>query len=171
MKMIKLLLPIMLLTVISCTAPTYNLRLESGRPLANPNYVLKDTGDTDMMVTFWFTEFSSVTDLDGSKVFIPHTLEMNDVHSLGKDPQKLTVTVEVWNPKFIKYDITYNVKSEDLNFQMHQLTGVSDLIYRNFTITLPINNKTDQSCLFQGMVNVEGLPLFMMGPFRYRKGG
>jgi len=169
MKMIKLLLPIMLLTVVSCASPRFDIRLESGRPLANPNYVLKDTGDTAMMITFWFTEYSSVTDLDGKKVFIPQTLEMNEVHTLGKNPQKLSVTLEVWNPKLIKYDVSYDIKSED--YQSHDLAGISDLIYRSYIFDLPINKETNQSCLFQGVVNVDGIPVFMMGPFRYRKGG
>ena len=169
MKIIKLLIPIILLTVISCAPKVYNIRLESGRPLANPNYVLKDIGDTDLMITFWFTEFSSVTDKDGTKVFIPNTIDMDEVHILGKDPQKLTVTVEIYNPKFIEYNVSYDIKSED--FQVYDIAGVSNLIYRNYTINLPINTKTDQSCLFQGVVNADGLPVFMMGPFRYRKGG
>lgn len=169
MKKLRYVVPIiMLLALTACSAPTYNIRLESGRPIANPNYVLKSTGETRLMATFWFTEFSSVVDKDGTKVFLPNTLDMHEVFVVNKGTEKLTVTLEVYNPDLVEYSVSYDFKASDR--QSHMLAGVSDLIHRIYTIELPLDDK-DGSSYFAGTINVEDTPLFMLGPFNYRKGG
>ena len=177
MKNLKIMLPVvMLLFLASCAAPVYNIRLESGRPLANPNYVLKDTtGETELMVTFWFTGFSTVIDKDGTSVYIPHTLTMDDLQELDESIVKVMVSIDMYNPNLLEYHVNYKIKSKTTGDDKHysgyssSKLAVSDLIFRHYSIELPLESVHE--VLFSGDIEVAGASVFMLGPFQYRKGG
>lgn len=175
MKKIKFMLPVMLLIfLVSCAAPVYNIRLNSGRPIANPNYVLKDvSGETNMMVTFWFTGFSTVIDKDGTSIFIPHTLSMDKLQVINKDIVKVMVTMEIYNPNLVEYSINYSIKSKMKSHKedfINNGLAISDLIYRHYTIDLPIK-QDNENIMFYGSVQSGGIEVFIIGPFQYERRG
>lgn len=172
MKKIKFILPVILLMLLtSCAAPVYNIRLNSGKQMANPNYFLRDiTGETNMMITFWFTGFSTVIDKDGTEVFIPHTLSMDDVQVLDKNIVKVTVTIDIYNPNLFEYSINYNIKSQKNKDGVSHGLAVSDLIYRHYTIDLPIKRKF-KNTMFYGSVLSGDVEIFTIGPFQYERRG
>ncbi len=173
MKYLKLLLPIILLVTVSCTTIRPNILLESGRPLANPNYVLHDIGDTELKITFWFTTFTTITDKDRTVINIPKTLDMQMDHIL-RGVKKVTVSVEVYNPKNVIYRITCDVKSISLKDnkrvpgQISSLAAISDLTYRRHTIDLPYDENL-LSATFSGIVYSDDSAIFMIGPFHYER--
>lgn len=172
MKLFKLLMTIMLLLfLVSCATPKPVILLESGRPLANPNYVLRDTGGTEMLVTFWFTAFTTVIDRDGATIHIPHTLTMEEVNMIENEIVKLTVTVEVFNPHEIEYRLGFDIKSQPNNGRMMGVAAVSEMMYRLHTLNMPIDGNIKSAVFLGNVANKDGDSMFTLGPFQYQKGG
>ncbi len=170
----KLLLLIMLFSMFACTAPQFDFRLESGRPWANPNYVLKDIGDSGLVVTFWFAEIATLIDKDGTPVPVSHTLTMDEVNILNKDSVRVVAIIEVFNPKEVEYRILFNhdtrVKNSFLTHNQSGVFAVSDFNYRYHTLDLPLSKDLILAS-FSGSINIGDDLLFTLGPLVYKKGG
>ena len=173
MKLINyVFLSMLILFTVSCASPRYDIRLLSGAPIANPNYVLQDTSDLDMVITFWFTAFTTVEDKDGTIIYVPHTMAMNQDNILDEKFKKVIITVEVYNPKNITYslafDSKYHVKSRNEILKNHGVAAISHLKYRHYSLDLPLS-KGLLDCTFLGKIVAEGETLFRLGPFDYRR--
>jgi hypothetical protein len=142
--------------------------------LANPNYVLQDINGTDVLVTFWFTAFTTVKDIDGTIIYIPHTLTMDEEQFLKKDVKKLTMTVEVYNPRQVEYSISYDeiskINGRKSTYRGFGIVAISDLTYRLHTLDLSFSENLTSST-FSVKIYSRDIPLFMLGPLQYRKGG
>lgn len=171
MKLINyVFLSMLTLSTISCASPKYDILLSSGRPVASPNYVLKDTSDLGMVVTFWFTSFTTIKDKDGTIIYIPHMMEMRKDNILDKNAKTVILTIEVYNPRNLEYKIAFNSKCK-MKMQEVEKRGVaaiSDLKYRHHSINLPIS-KDLINCIFMTEVLLEGKTRFMLGPIKYKR--
>ena len=166
----QLLLSMLILSTISCASPNHDILLSSGRPLASPNYVLKDTSDLGMIVTFWFTSFTTIKDKDGTIIYIPHMMEMRKDNILDKNAEKLILTVEVYNPRNLEYKIAFNSKYKMTMEEVEKrgVAAISDLKYRQHIINLPLS-KDLINCMFMTELLLEGKTRFMMGPIKYKR--
>lgn len=161
---------LILLFTISCASPKYDLLLASGRPVASPNYVLKDTSNLGMVVTFWLTSYTTLEDRDGTIIYVPKMMKMRKENILDKNAEKVILTVEVYNPRNLEYKIAFSskIKVKDQEVQKRGVAAISHLKYRCHTITLPLS-KNLLRCKFFAEVTLEGNPRFMLGPFEYKK--
>jgi len=153
--------------------PSKNFVLTSGRLAASPNYILQDTGESGIVVTFWFTAFSSIRDKDGTLINVPHMLTMHENNTLGENIQKVIVAIDVYNPKELEYRIAfesiYKVKTYDTSFKNFGVAAISHLNYRHHTINLPFPEDLTH-CTFSGKVILDGVTLFRLGSFDYKRG-
>lgn len=171
--MIKLYLTIILFLVLtSCTTIRPNLILESGRPVANPNYVLNDCGVSQLKVTFWYTVYTEIKDLDKTIIYIPNVVDQLTYHELNDTIKKVALNIEVYNPKNVEYTLSYKLKTRinndgsTVNVIKSKIAGESDLTYRAYEIRLPFNNNILTGEIV-GQLKVDDMPIFIIGPMRY----
>jgi len=170
----KKLILILLLFLCSCISvkPTYILN--SGRPIANPNYVLNDTGTSGLRLTFWFTSFKAVVDKDKTAVLIPSNEKMLTKLTFDDTMVLMNVNVEIYNPKQVQYTFKYETKIKKevktIIFTDYKQTvgGISNLQFRSYSVDLPVD-KSILSGQFKGEILVNGEPMFLIGPFNYER--
>jgi len=170
----KKLILFFVLLLCSCTSVQPIYVLNSGRPAANPNYILKDLGDSGLMVSFYFTSFTAIVDKDDSTVLIPQNHEMLTKLTFDDTMVLINVHVEIFNPNHVQYIFKSEtkIKKDENNLiftdYKQNIIGISNLQFRSYTITLPAG-ETIISGLFKGKILVDGQSIFFMGPFTYER--
>ncbi len=174
MKYFKLLLSSVLLLVVSCTTIQPTFILPTGQPVTDPTYILTDTGNSNLQLTFNATVYTTVIDKDDSTVYLPQTVNMEEVYTLNNNIQRMTITAEVFNPNNIEYKFDCNITTKayihgiSTTIYTPIKTAKSDLQYRRYTINIPF----DKSLIageFKGELKINELTVFMVGPFNYKK--
>ena len=141
-----------------------------GRQLPDPHYVLKAVG-MPILVTFYYTAYEEVKDLDGTIVSKPVFLDSLTYQNLSAKKYKaLTLTIEVRNPQEIEYSFYEQIKYDeaDTGKVIHKGGRIkrSNLSYRQIVYHLPCEDgyrSVDQVVIME----VDNHEIMRIGHFRY----
>jgi len=170
MKVKHVILVLVMLLFVGCSTINTKLTDPIGRQMPSPHYVMQVVGQP-LYVSFYYTAFETVTDLDGSVIAKPVFLDFLTFHDLYAQRTKaITLTLEVSNPKHIEYSLYEQLKMEVGNSRKEVRRGGtlnrSNLEYRQFSFQLPYGKdvrSVDHLVMFQ----VEGQDVLQIGNLRY----
>ena len=161
----------LLLLCIGCASQQINLVDSAGRLIPTPHYMLQSTADLNIQTISYWTKYKSKQDLDGSIILDPIYFPYTEEYKFSmKKYSHATLTVEVLNPKNVKYKliekVTVNGKYSKIS---RRIIGMSDLQYRQFTINLPFR-KEDMGKIRYGvdLITIDGFPIMHFGNFNYK---
>jgi hypothetical protein len=170
----QVLLLFFIFLCVGCAGPRINLVDPAGRAIPTPHYMLMSTSDLQLQTVSYWAKYKSKQDLDGSIIlqptFLPYTI---DYKFSMKTYSHVTLTVEVLNPKRVKYKLIEKVtaigrysKCTKIN---RRIIGISDLRYRQFTINLPFR-KEDIGKIQYGvdLITIDDFPIMHFGNFNYK---
>jgi len=143
---------------------------QAGRAMPEPHYALKVVGQP-MYVTFYYTAFETITDLDGSEIAKPAFFPFMKTHDIFAEKyQSLTLTIEVNNPTSIEYSLYERKDMKVGKAKTEMQTGGeikrSNLEYRQFVIQLPYGEEVrfvDHLIILQ----IDEKDVMQIGSFRY----
>jgi len=154
-------------------APNVKLIEPTGRQIPSPQYMLQSTSDIQIQTVSYWASFKSKKDLDGTTIlkpkFIPYTRSY--VFSRKKF-SGVTLTVEVKNPKLVKYQLLEHLTIVDerrRNVKYNRrIVGISDLYYRLFTINLPFREEHLGKVTYGlDLIVEDGMPIMHFGDLNY----
>jgi hypothetical protein len=148
----------------------------TGREIPTPHYVSYIPG-TPMSITFYYTAYQEVHDIDGTRILKPTYLDFMRYHKLPYEKyQGLTLTIEINNPSKIKYYLYHKMRIKE-SIQDVQADGEmkkSNLGYRQFVYNLPYWEDLREVDNIVTL-NIDELEVLRIGSFRYtfinEKGG
>lgn len=166
------ILPMMLLLISSCATPKVEIRQETGRKLADPCYTLMDMQGTGIEANFYYAAYKPIKDIDDTTHYTPTFLKLTDEN----DPinieeyDKVILTLEVWNPKQIVYEIKETVKiKRSVNPRLEQWgwpLAKSKLKYRYYNLQLPLGPELDE-VTYGITLYVQNQEIMRFGDFTY----
>ena len=163
-----------LITVIfflGCVAPSQMTVVDNvGRITPSPSYTLSDTQQT-MFVSFWVALYEVKQDVD-SVVLVPKFIELNKMYDIDLSKYvKMTLVMEVHNPKQIQYDLSrrFIYKKDKKLMTDGGPMGLSNLPHRSYKFDLPLENGLKDchySITIHGKTN-QGMVLIHVGEIQY----
>lgn len=167
-KYVALLLS--MLFFVGCASVNTQFVDPLGRQMPSPHYVLQVVG-LPLYVSFYYTAFETIEDLDGSTIAKPIFLDFLTHHDLYAQKHKsVTLTIEVKNPKHIEYSLYEHLQMEVGKARTEVQKGGeiyrSNLEYRQFVIQLPYGKdvrSVDHSIMFQ----IDKSDVLQIGSLRY----
>ena len=183
MKTIKVVVSIILLSFLfGCGVKHVTAIDQTGRQIPMPHYVLH-TMDGNYQVLFYWATHEGIQDLDGTIISKPtyfDYMRQMDVINPSKTP-KVTLTVEVINPKKLRYELWERTIIHDRNdniISRGNMLAFSNQYSRTFIFTMPIDQAIKTVEFGIDFVNHEGQPVVHIGDYNYevrsqnyRKGG
>jgi hypothetical protein len=184
MKMASKVMPAIMLLFIFIGCATSNMIAidQTGREVPMPHYMLR-TMDGNYQVLFYWATHEGVEDLDGTILSKPSYFdffsEMKEINP--NKTSKITLTVEVINPKKLRYELWERTIIHDRNGNVMDRGGMlaySNQYSRTFTFTMPIDKEIKSVEFGIDFVNSDGDPVVHIGDYNYeiqsqiyRKGG
>ena len=167
-KYVTLLLSMLFL--VGCSTTHTVLKDPIGRQMPSPHYVLQVVG-LPLYVSFYYTAFETIEDLDGSEIAKPVFLDFITPHDIYAQKYKaITLTIEISNAKNIEYSLYEHLKMEVKNpskeIQKGGEVARSNLEYRQFVFQLPYGNDVrfvDHTIMFQ----IDNSDVLQIGSLRY----
>lgn len=173
MKHVTLLL-VMAIVFIGCATVKPNFVDPMGRTLPDKHYTLQVVGKP-LFISFYYTAWEEVKDLDGSKIGNPTYLDFFKPNEINKKKVKaITMTVEVNNPTGLEYGLyqkmDLRIGQGNVNIKEVQTGGEvnrSNLPYRQFVYRLPIGKNIHE---VEQLVKVylENTEVARLGSFTYK---
>jgi len=172
---IKILMLLMLtMFLVGCATVKTNYVDPTGRKLPDPSYNLQVIGEP-LFFTFYYTAYEMVEDVDGSQISTPHFLNFLELQTIDTTKIKaLTLTIEVNNPKQLKYTLYEKVELKvgggNVNWKEIQKGGernASKLPYRRFVYRLPLGEKV-KMVDYMISVHLDDVEVLRIGHFRYQ---
>jgi len=153
MKVMKMMSPIILLfLLVGCATSNMIAVDQTGREVPMPHYMMR-TMDGNYQVLFYWATHEGVQDLDGTILSKPTYFdffsEMKEINP--RKISKATLTVEVINPKMLRYELwerTIIHDRDDNVISRGRMLGFSNQRSRDF-------------------VNFEGQPVVHIGDYNY----
>ena len=138
------LLMVMVFVLIGCSTINTKMVDQAGRHMPDPSYRLRVIGEP-IGITFYYTSFKMIKDVDGSMISQPTYLDFLTPHEFYAGKVKaVTLTIEVNNPKGIEYslyqEMDMKIRKNQFNTTKVQTGGVvnrSNQTYRQFVYQLP----------------------------------
>lgn len=183
MKVMKMMSPmILLLFLFGCATGSMIAVDQTGREVPMPHYMMR-TMDGNYQVLFYWATHEGVQDLDGTILSKPTYFDFfSEMEKINPNKvSKVTLTVEVVNPKMLRYELwerTIIHDRDDNVISRGRMLGFSNQRSRTFTFTLPIDQAIKTVEFGIDFVNFEGQPVVHIGDYNYevmsqihRKGG
>jgi len=135
---------VMVIMFVGCSTIKTNMVDPAGRQMPDPSYQLKIIGEP-IGITFYYTSFTMVQDVDGSMISKPTYLDFLTFHEFYAGKIKaVTLTIEVSNPTGIEYSLyqktDMKIRKDQVNTTEVQTGGEmnrSNQPYRQFVYQLP----------------------------------
>ena len=170
MKVKNVALIFIMLFLTGCATTQTRFVDQTGRVLPEPHYGLRVVGEP-MYVTFYYTAFETINDLDGSKIAKPKFFGFMETHDIFAEKyQSITLTIEVNNPTQIEYSLYERRMMEIGSPRVQAQTGGeikrSNLEYRQFVIPLPYGEDI-RSVDHLIILRIDDQDVMQIGSFRY----
>ena len=171
----KLLLGIIFISFLvggcATKTPKVDLRQYTGRPVATPSYTLKDIQGNNLTITFYYTVYTSLRDIDGSPYLKPNYLNLYENHTFNPEKfSKATLTIEVWNPSRVKYSLWQNTiitQKKGGDMILGGKIAMSNLKYRMFNYALPLSKDFKKVKCGLTMLDSKKDTIMNFGDFKY----
>lgn len=167
---IKVVVSIMLLFLFGCATTNLTAVDQTGREVPMPHYVLR-TLDGNYQVLFYWAKHKGVRDLDGTLISKPTYFDFFKHDKIyPEDVSKVTLTIEVVNPKKLRYELWERTIIKDKmgrNISRGGLLGYSNQRERTFVFDLPIDEELDYVDFSIDFVNEDGDPVVHIGDYVY----
>lgn len=156
-------------------APPITVVDSVGRLTPNPSYNLADTQQT-IFVSFWVALYEMKQDID-STILVPRFIEVNKMYDIDLSKYvKMTLIMEVHNPKQIQYDLykRFIHFNEDKQLMTNGgPAGISNLPHRSYEFSLPLRNDL-KDCRYSITIHgktKKGMVLVHVGEIQYSTHG
>lgn len=164
---------ILLLFIFGCASTQIKAVDQTGREIPMPHYYLK-TMDGNFQVLFYWAKHHGVEDLDGTVLSQPTYFDyFRDDFVDPKKVDKVTLTVEVINPKKLRYELWERTIIKDRfgrTISRGELLGYSNQYQRTFVFKLPIDEDIEDVDFGIDFVNQDGQPVVHIGSYTYEVG-
>jgi len=172
MKTIKLAVSMILLSFLfGCATGSMIAVDQTGREVPMPHYVMR-TMDGNYQVLFYWATHEGVQDLDGTVLSKPTYFDFfSEMKEINPNKiSKVTLTVEVVNPKMLRYELWERTIIHDRNdnvISRGKMLGYSNQRSRTFVFTMPIDQAIKTVEFGIDFVNFEGQPVVHIGDYNY----
>ena len=172
MKTIKLAVSMILLSFLfGCATGSMIAVDQTGREVPMPHYVMR-TMDGNYQVLFYWATHEGVQDLDGTVLSKPTYFDFfSEMKEINPNKiSKVTLTVEVVNPKMLRYELWERtiIHDRDNNvISRGKMVGYSNQRSRTFVFIMPIDQAIKTVEFGIDFVNFEGQPVVHIGDYNY----
>ena len=162
--------------IFACATQKPTIVDVTGRQLPTPSYTLQSTTEPTLTALFYFTRLDEIKDLDGSSQTKPIYLNMLKYNEIPIG-SKVVLTIEINNPKKMQYAFWERVQTfkSGTSSKIPDAKGgriaVSNLDYRNYNYTLPMNPDLQIVNYGIDVISTTGAILFHIGDFNYTIAG
>ena len=157
---------------IGCAGPRFKLIDPTGRSIPTPHYMLQSTSDLNIQTVSYWATFKSSKDLDGSLIQHPTFIPYNKDYKFSRKKYSyVTLTIEVNNPKRIKYQLVEKftfIRKHKREYN-RKIVGSSNLPYRQFQINLPFHSKDSGKVKYGvDLMTIDDYPVMRFGNINYK---
>jgi len=162
------IMSVLFIILVGCATVQPKFVDQMGREMPNPFYQLQTFGNP-IYVSFYYTVYEGVKDIDGTYVGVPRYLGLGK-HDLSYDKVgSIILTVEVQNPSRVRYTLNQEIevdsRSENRVIKYGGETYKSNMEYRRYVYNLP--TKDARSVDHFVSLRIEGDEVLRIGHFEY----